>query len=761
MANVTRQQFVSKSVLNDIMAQPKLRAVLGVEDDKSVAGWFMGAKGENLNEVKNLVSRVIELTLEGRKELFPTDPEYITNSVKESPAYNDALSKVKENSRQLQAVLSKYSVPFSSLRYQGHMTWDITLPSILGYLSGMLQNQNNVTPQAAPATTLYEIAACNDIARMIGFRVRPLEEKESSQGVFAWSHIASGGTVANIESVWAARELKFMPLGIKYATEPGQPLESIRDSLTLPNGSAFCQASAWQLLNLKQDDALCLPEQIADLMGDKLEESDVWKLLGERYSLNARGMNFFYQHYLAPEDIKAPAIIVPSTKHYSWVKSTSLLGMGGGQQGLTEAELTDISVIKDDGLLNVYVNEEGKVKTDLLQRVLDTCRAHKKPVVLNVAVVGTTEEGAVDPVEDLLAIRAGYRKQAEPFDYALHTDAAWGGYFTACIREPFELESFPVDEDLSIDGMFSNQNSWFRESVYRSMTHIHQCDSVTIDPHKMGYIPYPAGSLTYRNDKIINLLSFSAPYISSEGSSGEINTRNIGDSGIEGSKPGAAATAVFLSHQVIRPDIRGYGKIINQSMLNAKLFYLYLVTMDIAFPDDKFDIVMLNPLSPELHKQREALANVLWGQKKLQATDLHTHKDVECFLRHIAGDQNIVDYVFVDKKDNSAERTKVLNNTLFNKLSVEPGKEVGDDQIFVSMTTFGRSNYGDVFINALGERLYDNPRDVNEIPCIRSVVLDPWAIYTHEKGENGMFNFFTDVFLPRLRQEVNSLCANT
>ncbi|MDX8399841.1 MAG: hypothetical protein R8K20_06290, partial [Gallionellaceae bacterium] len=616
----------------------------------------------------------------------------------------------------------------------------------------------NVTAQASPATTLYEIAACNDIARMTGFRVRPLEDNSVSDEIFAWAHITSGGTVANIESVWAARELKFMPLGIRYAMEHEALLESLRSKLFLPDGKLYIQASAWQLLNLGQDYILSLPAQIAKLLGKDIKETEVWKLLGERYSLNARGMNFFYQHYLAPECIKAPAIIVPSTKHYSWVKSTSLLGMGGGQQGLSEEQLCDISVIQNDGLINIYVDAEGKVKTDLLKKELDTCKDNKKPVLLNVAVVGTTEEVAVDPVEALLAIREGYRKQSEPFEYSVHTDAAWGGYFTSCIRKPFELEQFPKGEKFTIDGMFENKNSWFRESVFHSMTHIHQCDSVTIDPHKMGYIPYPAGSLTYRNDKIINLLSFSAPYISSAGDSEGINTRNIGESGIEGSKPGAAATAIFLSHQVIRPDIRGYGKIINQSMLNAKLFYLYLVTLDIEFPKDKFDIVMLNPLKKELQGKRKALSKVLWDSKKLP-TDLYSHKDVECFLREIAGDQNLVDYVFVDKADSSPKRTKKLNNDLFQKLSVQSGSPIGKDQIFVSMTTFERSNYGNDFINALGKRLYSNPAEVDEIPCIRSVVLDPWAIYTHEQGQGGMFNFFTDVFLPKLRAEVNSLCG--
>ncbi|MGI0118531.1 pyridoxal-dependent decarboxylase [Zooshikella sp. RANM57] len=756
MGMTSTKKFISREILHQVKSHLKQGLVSApLLDDKAIAGWFMGTKGENREVVKKILSNVIELTLEGRSSLFPEDPGYITDSVKASEPYMQALQNVEQKSEALLNLLTQYSVPFSSLRYQGHMTWDITLPSIIGYISGMLQNQNNVTPQAAPATTLLEIIAANDISQMAGFNVRPLDDDSDSVEPRAWSHITCDGTVANIESVWAARELKYMPLGIKYSMEDGQQYSTIRDSLTLPNGQLLYQASAWQLLNLKQDVALNLPAKMAELLNT--EESTIWQTLGDAYSLNAKGMTFFNQQYLAAENIKSPAIIVPSTKHYSWVKSTSLLGMGSGKKGLTETQLTDINVIGDDAVLNIYVDAEGKVKTSLLQSVLDTCKQHKKPIVINVAVVGSTEEGAVDPVEKLIAIRENYRKQADPFEYSIHTDAAWGGYFLACIRNPFEMGEPPQQGKRAQEHLFDNSDSWFRGSVFESMSHIHQCDSATIDPHKMGYIPYPAGSLTYRNEKIINLLSFSAPYISSEGGSEGINTRNIGESGIEGSKPGAAATAVYLSHQTIRPDKRGYGNIINQSMLNSKLFYLYLATLDLAYPKDLFELVLLNPLTEEQVIQRQAITEALW-KRKLPKQDLLNHKEINTFLRSISGDQNIVDYVFVDKNNRSPERTLQLNNDLFEQLSVPPGEPVNPDQIFVSMTTFNRDDYGNEFMNALGERLFANPEQVDSIPCIRSVILDPWAIYTHEQNDKGLFNFFTEIFIPKLRNEVNQLC---
>ncbi len=192
-------------------------------------------------------------------------------------------------------------------------------------------------------------------------------------------------------------------------------------------------------------------------------------------------------------------------------------------------------------------------------------------------------------------------------------------------------------------------------------------------------------------------------------------------------------------------------------MLNSKLFYLYLATLDIAFPDDLFNLALLTPLTKEQEAQRQSIAEVLW-KRQASKLDLLNHREITSFLRQVSGDQNIVDYVFSDKKDRSPERTLQLNNDLFEKLSVPPGQPVAPDQIFVSMTTFNRDDYGNDFMDALGQRLFDHPEQVDAIPCIRSVILDPWAIYTHEYDQMGMFNFFTDIFIPKLRKEVNLLC---
>ena len=69
--------------------------------------------------------------------------------------------------------------------------------------------------------------------------------------------------------------------------------------------------------------------------------------------------------------------------------------------------------------------------------------------------------------------------------------------------------------------------------------------SVTIDPHKAGFCPYPAGALLYRNGTMKGFITLAAPEVFHSP-----NDLNVGVYGLEGSKPGAAACGVLLSHRV-------------------------------------------------------------------------------------------------------------------------------------------------------------------------------------------------------------------
>ena len=80
--------------------------------------------------------------------------------------------------------------------------------------------------------------------------------------------------------------------------------------------------------------------------------------------------------------------------------------------------------------------------------------------------------------------------------------------------------------------------------VHDQLSALNQCDTITIDPHKSGFCPYPAGALCYRDSKMNTFLQITTSVVYYHGD------MTLGDIGIEGSKPGAAAASVMLANRV-------------------------------------------------------------------------------------------------------------------------------------------------------------------------------------------------------------------
>ena len=80
--------------------------------------------------------------------------------------------------------------------------------------------------------------------------------------------------------------------------------------------------------------------------------------------------------------------------------------------------------------------------------------------------------------------------------------------------------------------------------VHEQLSALHYCDTITVDPHKSGFCPYPGGTICYRDKKMNSFLSINSkvPYLHGKTS--------LGDVGIEGSKPGAAAVGVMMANRV-------------------------------------------------------------------------------------------------------------------------------------------------------------------------------------------------------------------
>lgn len=114
----------------------------------------------------------------------------------------------------------------------------------------------------------------------------------------------------------------------------------------------------------------------------------------------------------------------------------------------------------------VPMDKHFRMKTDSLDAVIEKDLKNGLKPWLVVGSAGTTDTGAVDPLE-------GIAEVARKFDIWFHVDAAYGGFFIL------------VDE---------------MKSLFRG---IEQSDSVVLDPHKGLFIPYGIGAVIVKDENLM------------------------------------------------------------------------------------------------------------------------------------------------------------------------------------------------------------------------------------------------------------------
>ncbi len=156
----------------------------------------------------------------------------------------------------------------------------------------------------------------------------------------------------------------------------------------------------------------------------------------------------------------------------------------------------------------VVCDRAGRMDTSALER-----RLRQGDVGTVVATVGTTATGAVDPLPQLLELRARY-------GFRLHADAAYGGYFV----------------------LADNLAATTRESLDR----LGEADSIVVDPHKHGLQPYGCGCVLFADPAVGRFYKHDSPY--TYFSSGELH---LGEISLECSRPGAAAVALWATQRLL------------------------------------------------------------------------------------------------------------------------------------------------------------------------------------------------------------------
>jgi glutamate/tyrosine decarboxylase-like PLP-dependent enzyme len=675
------------------------------------AGWFLGPKAENKDLLLELITEAIEQHCSYRTSYHPEDPVIITDEVKHSESYKDAVKNLRKSTAELTQLL-KRSAPIFSMRSHGHMLWDQVLPAMVGYFAGMLYNQNNVASEASPITTELEIRVGNDLCWMLGhdvpdFSDKPLPPPPRGK-IVPWAHITCDGSVANIEALWAARNVKFFGVALQAALREVPSLSSARNTeVGLLDGSTakLIDLDTWTLLNLKSDDLVGLPYKIVET-DDEREQLNEWL---KPYLLQHIGIVDFYQRFMSGLP-QVPVVFAPATCHYSWPKAATLLGLG------------------QNNIVRIRVDLRARMHVPDLYDQLRHCLLKRIPVIAVIAVIGSTEESAVDPLFDILEVRKGFRK--EGLDFAIHCDAAWGGYFNSMYRED-DRRLFAAPPELPMSDYVARQ--------YRSLR---EADSITVDPHKAGFAPYPAGALCYRNSALRDVVSLAAPVVFHS----QLEP-TVGIYGVEGSKPGAAAAGVWLAHKTIRPNKRGYGLILGECVWVSKRMYCRLLTMRDRDPHNpsSFKIVPFQMLPAErdglgpdaIRRQYEQVKHFVdLTNEELKAL-LKSDPETMKFFQELGSDQVILAYAFNFRDPSTGEWNKdpeqlnKLNNAIFEICSITRVRTKEDPNainLILTSSSFDEGVYGSDFIAHYADRLGVN--EAKSIGFLISTTMNPWTTDT-------------------------------
>jgi glutamate/tyrosine decarboxylase-like PLP-dependent enzyme len=471
---------------------------------------FLGPYGENDTLLEKLVVEFLRDHVYWRRNFHPEDPPAIPTNAAQHPVFLAFEARMRRELHQLSAALKK-SVPFHSPRYLGHMVSDLLLPGLAAQMLTLPYNPNNVTEDAAPVTVDMEVQVGLQLARMLGFGNDP------AQPDCAFGHLTSGGTVANYQALRLALALKAFPVALRAARVP---------EIDLP-------ADDWSAFNFAPAASIALLEKWQQwLAAQPLPERVRWHALVEAERIEQRGLTDFF---VAHPTLRVPKVLAPVTAHYSWSKGLKLLGLGRGQ-------------------LELIPNHGMRLDLDALANTLTNFARAQQPVLMCVAVLGSTEYGTIDPVDGVLAARAQARMSG--LDFSVHVDAAWGGYLATMFRN----EDGSLRSHREVAAEFS---SFPTSSTHAAFAALADADSVTVDPHKLGYLPFGTGAFVCRDHRAMALLAERADYVFHGSAPADYLTRyrSLGQFILEGSKSGAAAAAVYVTHKVLPLDHRHFGRL--------------------------------------------------------------------------------------------------------------------------------------------------------------------------------------------------------
>ena len=221
--------------------------------------------------------------------------------------------------------------------------------------------------------------------------------------------------------------------------------------------------------------------------------------------IEKEGIAAAYSHH----KIKRSVVLVSEMGHYSLQKAVGLLGIGNGN------------------IISIPTDENKRMDVVKLKKIVEEFQKDKDVKIISiVAIAGTTETGAVDPIKEIGDICRQYK-------IYFHIDAAFGGAV-----------------------LMSNKYAHLLKDI-------EYADSVSIDGHKQLYMPIGCGMVYFRSRLSLDNISYHAQYVNRKRSA------DLGKKSIEGSRT-PNSFILYCSLQMMGK--KGYELLINHGIELAKKF---------------------------------------------------------------------------------------------------------------------------------------------------------------------------------------------
>jgi len=192
-----------------------------------------------------------------------------------------------------------------------------------------------------------------------------------------------------------------------------------------------------------------------------------------------------------------------------WIAGQSRPGMrivGSEQAHYTHQRISAVLKLQ---FTAVPADQHGRMDMEALEAEL-----RKGDVGTVVATLGTTGIGAVDPLDQIMALRQRY-------GFRVHVDAAYGGYFRL------------IPDALGAPA----------RQAYAAM---YQADSIVIDPHKHGLQPYGCGCVLFGDPAVGSFYKHDSPYTYFTS-----KLLHLGEISLECSRAGASAVALWATQKLL------------------------------------------------------------------------------------------------------------------------------------------------------------------------------------------------------------------